>query len=1064
MAVYSLFGLVFRMPDKQRSRVIAYGLAVLGPAVCLLVRLQVGPQVMDERALYIAFCPAVMLAAYVGGFWPGLLATLLSAAAVLYFFVNPIHNLWVETAHDAVAVVFFVLVGAFISYLCESLHRSRDRVAANERRYAVTLSSIGDAVIATDTRSRVTFLNSMAESLTGWTIGDAVGLPLPEVFHIVNEQTRQPVEDPAAKVLRVGTAVGLANHTVLLSRDGRETPIDDSGAPIVDDRGGTVGVVLVFRDVTQRRRAEEAEVLRRANEVLRASEARFRALVQNSSDIISLFDAEGTVVYQSPSITHLLGYSAQDRIGRNVFRDPIVHRDDLDTKRSFFDTALARAGEPITAEFRLRHADGTWRNIEAIGQNFLDDPAVAGIVANYRDVTERKTAEDAMRHAREVAEAANRAKDEFLANVSHEIRTPMNAILGMTELALDMPMAEDLRQCLRTVKSAADNLLGIINDLLDFSRIEAGKMELHPSEFSLRGALGDTLRALAVRAHRKGLELVSHVEQEVPDLLIGDAGRLRQVILNLVGNAIKFTDEGEVVVDVRVCSDPASDGQVNLCFEVRDTGIGIPKDKQAKIFRAFEQEDSSTTRKYGGTGLGLTIASQIVELMGGQISVESESGRGSVFTFTACFGVSPNISNLPHLEPLVLLKGLRVLIVDDNATNRHILQEYLRNWKLQPVAVGDGIAALGALWEGVTSNQPFELVLLDARMPDTDGLAIAEMIRKRPDLSSTRVLLLTSGDRPGDIARYRELSIDAHLLKPVQQDELLDTIYRVMQRGNGHSAAAMAATDSEVSSVSGEEAPLRVLVAEDNEFNAQLLQMLLSRHGHSVRIAQNGTEALDLANNDDFDLLLLDIHMPGMDGFQVAKAIREHESTTGRHLPIIALTARSRKEDREMCLAAGMDDFLVKPLKADDLRTVMNRLAGGEAREKNSEPPSTPSETVVLDREVLLSACGGDEQILLKMVESFRIHYPQQIAAIQDAVRQADAPRLREVAHKLAGIVAAFSTVAATAASEIEELAAANQLENAVLLAGRLEDLGQKLLCELDRVSIATLHQGVEQD
>jgi two-component system sensor histidine kinase/response regulator len=1284
------------MHDKKRARLIPYGVAVLAVAVSLLLRAHILQPVMGVKSLYLTFCPAVMIAAYFGGFRPGLLATILGAVTADFLFVDPLYDLWIHTPEDLLSMLFFVLVGTFLSGVCEALHRSRRRVAANERRYAVTLSSIGDAVIATDTQARVTFLNPVAEVLTGWSLVDASGQPLAEVFRIVNEQTRQLVEDPAVKVLRLGTVVGLANHTVLLARDGREVPIDDSGAPIVDEGGGIAGVVLVFRDISERKRAEDA---------LRENEERFRCLVQNSSDIISLFDAEGTVLYQAPSVERLLGYRPHDRIGHNIYRDPIVHPEDMAAKRAFFDALLRQPGAPVTAEFRLRHADGSLRDIEAVGQNFLHDPGVAGIVANYRDVTERKRAEEALREsehrwrsitealpqlvwtarpdgyvdyqstqfgeyfglpedkmlgwqwlellhpddrerarlawqaaieqdgdydlevrlrgfdgvyhwfktrgvrvrddegrvfkwfgtctditdgkqteealreseqrwrnlaealpqlvwtaapdgacdyfsmqwtqhtgvpedrllgwqwmetlhpddreptrrfwldsvagrspydveyrvrrtdgeycwfktrgvpirdsagrivkwfgtctditdsrtaaeelrlAKEAAESANRAKDEFLANVSHEIRTPMNAILGMTELVLDTSLTEDQQQSLKTVKAAADSLLGIINDLLDFSKIEAGKLVLAPAEFSLRGALGDTLRTLAMRAHRKGLELVSHVPPEVPDSLVGDAGRLRQVLLNLIGNAIKFAKHGEVELRVETVRNDAND-DVELRFAVSDTGIGIPQEKQDTIFRAFEQEDTSTTRRYGGTGLGLTIAAQLVALMSGTITVESEPGRGSTFAFRARFGRGLQPAKPPSAQPPILIRNLRVLIVDDNDTNRRILVEWLRGWQMDAAAVSDGPTALDSLWDAVTDGRPYELVLLDARMPDTDGLSLAASIRKRAELSATRIILLTSGNRPGDIERLRELRIDAHLLKPLQQSELLDTIYNVMSHSNGGSAATEMPLQAQRPAADPSFIPLHILVAEDNEFSAQLLEQLLTRRGHRVTLATNGTDAVARTRDDDFDLLFLDIHMPELDGFQVVQAIREREHGGSRRLPVIALTARSRKEDRDKCLAAGMDDFLVKPVHTDSLWQAIDRVMADCDR---TDHPNTQ----LLDAPVLLAACGGDDVILEKICQAFVACLPDQLHATQAAFRDSNAHALREAAHKLSSTLAAFSTIAGNAVSSLEDQAAAGQVDACGPLVSQLATMSESLVRQINGLSIDWLRSQV---
>jgi CheY-like chemotaxis protein len=640
----------------------------------------------------------------------------------------------------------------------------------------------------------------------------------------------------------------------------------------------------------------------------------------------------------------------------------------------------------------------------------------------------------------------------------------MNAILGMTELVLETPLTDDQRHCLKTAKSAADNLLGIINDLLDFSKIEAGKLELDHAEFSLRAALGDTLRTLAARAHRKGLELVCDVQPDVPDALVGDGGRLRQVWLNLVGNAIKFTESGEVVVRVEVAGEPAPE-QVSVRFAVSDTGIGIPPDKQEKVFRAFEQEDTSTTRKYGGTGLGLSIVAHLVALMGGTMAVQSEPGRGSTFAFTATFGRQPHPTETTPVLPPVRLRGLPVLVVDDNATNRHILEEWLRGWQMDPGAVGDGVAAMGALWDAASAGRPYPLVLLDARMPDTDGLALATWIRERAALSAIRIILLTSGDRPGDPPRSRELPIDAHLLKPVQPDELLETIYRVMNgaRGGAPPAAEPAPARGPDPQAAPALTPLDILVAEDNESSARFLERLLTRPGHRVQVATNGREALTLAQEKGFDLLLLDVHMPELDGFQVVQALRGRERTAGGHLPILALTARSRSEDRERCLAAGMDDFLTKPVRPGELLAAIDRLVrapGGSPGVSPPGPRDTEGRRHLFDPVALLIACGDEAEWLRGLCRDFQTYVPARLAEMGEALQGRDAPRLREAAHKLCAQLSAFSTAAGDVASDLEDHAAQGRLDEARPLLDQLEAIVPQLVQQIDGLSIETLrHQ-----
>ncbi len=807
--------------------------------------------------------------------------------------------------------------------------------------------------------------------------------------------------------------------------------------------GAVISGLMESVDRSHRRSAEEA---------LRESEERFRGTFENAAVGIAHKDLGGRFLRVNQRFCEIVGYTREELLTRTW--QEITHPDDLAATLGRHDPLILGESHSDSLEKRYVRKDSSlvWANISvSLRRDSAGSPAYT--IVMVEEISDRKRLEGELLRSKEAAEEANRAKDEFLANVSHEIRTPMNAILGMTELALDMPPGEEQRQCLKTVKSAADSLLGIINDLLDFSKIEAGKLELDRADFSLRSAVGETLRTLAMRAHRKGLELASHVEPDVPDPLVGDSNRLRQVLLNLVGNAIKFTERGEVVVRAG-CIDVAHPGEdVRLRFAVTDTGIGIPPEKQEMIFRAFEQEDSSTTRRYGGTGLGLTIAARLAALMGGTISVESEPGRGSTFTFTARFGRRPGAPGDAAVRPPVLLDDLRVLVVDDNATNRHILQGWLRQWRMEPEARGDSLSALDALWHGVASGRPYPLVLLDSRMPDTDGMALAAMIRERAELAGTRIILLTSGDLPGDPARFRELRIDAHLLKPVQEEELLDATYGAMSRAAGGAAsppppAGPAPPDSAPGSV-----PLRILAAEDNEFNAQLLMLVLGRHRHRVRLANDGREALALATGSPFDLVLLDIHLPGLDGFQVVRAIREHEGKTGGHLPVIALTARSRPEDRERCLAAGMDEFLSKPVLPAELLATIDRVMC-------TYRPAP----ALLDPRTLLATCGGDPETLRRLCRTFRARLPGHLTAMHQALRDADAPRLSEAAHKLCGMMSAFSSVAASIASDLEDRAGLGRLEEAPRLAGTIEAMAQELMGRVSGLSIEGLQRLEEAD
>ncbi len=700
-------------------------------------------------------------------------------------------------------------------------------------------------------------------------------------------------------------------------------------------RDGSVDYfVALLQDITERKQAERvlwatAEQLRRsldeitslseerqvhneqllmAQDRLELERRRYQDLFDTAPDGYLVTDLYGTIRQANSAAAHLLGVEAS-----RLRRKPLLAFIDPPARRSFRRRLIAGATGVAPGQWDVTIRPRGRPAFEAsLSAAVVPDPESQTSTLRWlmRDISARKRAEEELRQAKEAAEAASRAKDEFLANVSHEIRTPFGAILGMTELVLDTPLTDDQRQCLLTAKSAAESLLGVVNEMLDFEKIEAGKLGLVPARFSLRSMLGDTVGSLNLRAQAKGLELACDVGRDVPDALVGDAGRLRQVLVNLIGNAIKFTREGRVAVRAEVADGTAAEEEAVLRFSVADTGIGIPPEGRERIFRAFEQADSSTTREFGGTGLGLTIAARLVGLMGGAIDVDSEPGRGSTFTFAAKFARQP-----------------------------------------QPSGRGDA----------------------------------------RPSIAD-------------------------------------DT-----------GVAAAAAT-------------LHILAAEDNEFNSRHLERLLTRHGHTVRVATNGREALDLAVGGAFDLLLLDIHMPELDGFQVARAVRQRERATGGRLPVIALTARARKEDRDQCLAAGMDDYLSKPIRAAELLAAIDRVVS-EQGIRRPAPPDPGGVTGLLDLAVLMAACGGDEDGLRGLCRDFRTYAPARIAEVIDAHRDRDAPRLSQAAHRLWGLLSAFSTVVGDLAADLEELADQGWCDEARPLVERLDPMTQELMRQVDALA-----------
>ncbi|HUZ45739.1 MAG TPA: PAS domain S-box protein [Terriglobia bacterium] len=794
--------------------------------------------------------------------------------------------------------------------------RAEEAIVASERRYADLFENAQDAILTNDASGRFTSVNRAAERLTGYTREEMSGMPVPQ---LVSPELRDIARREIARLACDGGEAATREWEII-TKDGRTVPVEVSTRALYQD-GKPAGIQAIARDITERRRGEMERL-----QLMKA--------IEQATEAIVITDPAGLIQYVNPAFTVITGYSSEEVLKRN----PRILKSGVQSAEFYQDLwRTITSGKFWQGEIINRRKDGSlypeWMTISPV----VDSAgALASYIAVKHDDTQRKKAEADLREAKESAEVASRAKSEFLATMSHEIRTPMNGIIGMTDLALDTELTPEQREYLEMVKQSGDALLTLINDILDFSRIEAGKFALDITEFDLDDCLTAIAKTFAPRAHQKGLELSYQFQPDVPKTLVGDPSRLRQIVINLLGNAIKFTERGEVVLRVETESLEAS--KALLHFAVRDTGAGIPPDKQEMIFEAFTQADSSMTRKYGGTGLGLTISSKLAHMMGGKIWVKSELGVGSTFHFTARFGVQKAPARLEPRETFELA-GMPVLVVDDNATNRRILDAMLRHWRMEPTLAEGGEIALASMEQHAASGKTFPLVLIDAQMPEMDGFALAEKIKQNPKLANATVMMLTSVGQRGDAARCRELGIAAYLIKPIRQSELLRAILEALGKSSGAPERVPLVTRHYLRET---QRAAHILLAEDNAVNQKLVMRLLEKRGLSVTATGNGKEVLAALEKQSFDLALMDVQMPEMDGFEATAIIRKREQGTGIHLPIIALTAYAMKGDEERCIAAGMDAYVSKPIRPQELFKAIHRQLPDVSEDSINVIPSVP--------------------------------------------------------------------------------------------------------------------------
>ncbi|MBI3307540.1 MAG: PAS domain S-box protein [Candidatus Omnitrophica bacterium] len=900
----------------------------------------------------------------------------------------------------------------------EARHRQTvEALKQSEEKFRLVFENSAVAITVANEKEQIISWNPLTEKLFGMTKQDLHLKPLQSFY--------PPEEWQRIRSMKIREK-GLQSHleTRMVKKDGEFIDVDVSISVLKDSGGNVTGSIGIIRNVTERKKAEKA---------LRDSEEKFRTVFENSAVAITVADAEEKIVSWNPFTEVLLGMKREDlqyKLIRSFYPPEEWHK-----MRSM---KLRETGKIAHLDTKVIKKNGDLLDVKVSITVLKDEKGnVTGSIGILRDITQRKKSEKALQEAKEAALKLAKVKSQFLANMSHEIRTPMNGVIGMVELLEDTDMNSEQRDYLHTLKTSAESLLLLINDILDSSKIEAGMLCLEKIPFDLRENLMDTIGTLVLRAHTKGLELTCQIMPNVPERVLGDPGRLRQIVVNLVGNAIKFTEYGEVVVRVEGQFEP-DEKETALHFSVTDTGIGIAKEKLKSIFTPFTQADNSTTRKYGGTGLGLSISHQLVKLMGGNLWVESPAtlphihggGMGSTFHFDIRLGVIE--TEEAEVNPrFVSLSGLEVLIIDDNVTNARVLKEMIAGWKMKPTVAHNASEAMSLLNQGKSSGIPFDFAIIDSYMPETDGFELVRQIMAQPEFNKLKIIMMTYIGSRGDAEKCRKFGIPAYLTKPVHQSQLLDTLMTLLTPNAAIDSVALITKHS----IKESKKHLRILLAEDNLVNQQVALRILEKRGHNVFVADTGRKVVEAVKKETFDMVLMDIQMPEMDGFEATELIRRRERESGSHLTIIAMTANAMEGAREKCLQAGMDGYLAKPIRSQELFELIDKFT----------PNAEKKDVMIFDVEAGLEHVGGDRDLLRQIVGIFLEDTPGQLLKIKQMLETSDQKMLECYCH---GVKGAASNVGAEAVRQIawdmEKMAKQGDFEKVRLLYPKLEEEFEK--------------------